>query len=86
MIIYRLSSKAIFFNTLSWLPGTKPKDANNKHLYYQAQVIILPQKVNLIILEELLYKSCNFNNIEFIAALDPKIAKKLLNKLIRLKY
>ena len=38
--------------------------------------------VNPIILEELLYKSRNLNNAEFIAALDPKIAKKLLDKLI----
>ena len=29
-----------------------------------------------------LYKSYNFNNVKFIAALDPKIAKKLLDKLI----
>jgi hypothetical protein len=35
-----------------------------------------------MILEELLYKSYNFNDAEFIAALDPKIAKKLLDKLI----
>jgi hypothetical protein len=35
-----------------------------------------------MILEELLYKSRNFNDIEFIAALDPKIAEKLLDKLI----
>ena len=39
-----------------------------------------------MILEELLHESHNFNNIEFIAALDPKIAKKSLDKLIRLKY
>jgi hypothetical protein len=35
-----------------------------------------------MILEELLYKSCNFNNVEFIAALDPKIAEKSLDELI----
>jgi len=64
----------------------KPKDANNKRLRYQAQVIIPPQKVNPIILKELLYKSYNSNNVEFIAALDPKMAKKLLNKLIWLGY
>jgi len=39
-----------------------------------------------MILEELLYKSRNSNNAEFIAALDPKIAEKLLNKLIQLGY
>ena len=39
-----------------------------------------------MILEKLLYKSCNFNNIEFIAALDPKIAKKSLDELIQLGY
>jgi hypothetical protein len=35
-----------------------------------------------IILEELLYKFRNFNDMEFIAALDPEIAEKSLNKLI----
>ena len=39
-----------------------------------------------MILEELLHESCNFNNVEFIAALDPEIAKKSLDKLIRLGY
>ena len=39
-----------------------------------------------MILEKLLYKSRNFNNAEFIAALDPRIAKKLLDKLIQLEY
>jgi len=64
----------------------RPKDANNKHLRHQAQVIIPPQKVNPIILEELLHKSYNSNDIEFVAALDPKIAKKLLDELIWLGY
>jgi hypothetical protein len=32
------------------------------------------------------YKSHNFNNIEFIATLDPKIAEKSLDKLIWLGY
>ena len=35
-----------------------------------------------MILKELLYKSRNFNNTEFIDALDPKTAKKSLDKLI----
>ena len=35
-----------------------------------------------MILEELLYKSCNFNNMEFVVTLNPKIAKKLLDELI----
>jgi hypothetical protein len=39
-----------------------------------------------MILEELLHKSHNFNNMEFIATLDPKMAKKSLNKLIWLGY
>ena len=39
-----------------------------------------------MILEELLRKFYNFNNMEFIATLDPKIAKKILNKLIQLGY
>jgi hypothetical protein len=39
-----------------------------------------------MILEELLYKFHNFNNMEFIATLDPKIAEKSLDKLIELKY
>jgi len=34
----------------------------------------------------LLYESYNSNNAEFIAALDPKIAEKLLDKLIWLGY
>ena len=76
----------MFSNTLSWLPGTKPKDADNKCLCYWAQVIILLQKVDPVILEELLHKSYNLNNVEFIAALDPKIAKKSLDKLIWLGY
>ena len=86
MIIYRPGSKATLPNALSQLLGTKPKDANNKRLRHQAQVIIPPQKVNPTILEELLYKSRNFNNIEFVAALDPKIVKKSLDKLIWLEY
>jgi hypothetical protein len=44
--------------------------------------IIPPQKVNSIILEELLYKFHNFNDVEFIATLNPKIAEKSLDKLI----
>jgi len=39
-----------------------------------------------MILEELLYKSRNFNDAEFVAALDPKIVKRLLDELIRLGY
>jgi len=39
-----------------------------------------------MILEELLYESCNSNDVEFIAALDPKIAKKSLDELIWLGY
>jgi len=35
-----------------------------------------------MILEELLYKSRNSNDAEFIAALNPKIAKKSLDELI----
>jgi hypothetical protein len=39
-----------------------------------------------MILEELLYKFRNFNDVEFIAALNPKIAKKSLDELIWLGY
>ena len=35
-----------------------------------------------MILKELLHKSHNFNNVEFVVTLDPKTAKKSLNKLI----
>ena len=72
----------MLLDALSQLPGIRPKDINNKCLHHQAQVIIPPQKVNPMILEELLYKSHNFNNAEFIAILDPKIAKKSLDELI----
>jgi len=77
----------MLFNALSWLLGTKPKEVNNKCLYYWAQVIILPQKVDFAILKELLHKFCNFNNVEFITTLDSEIAKKKsLNKLIQSGY
>ena len=76
----------MFFNTLSQLPGMKPKEVNNKCLHYWAQVVISLWKIDFMILEELLHKSCNFNNMEFITALDPKTAKKLLDKLIQSGY
>ena len=82
VITYRPGSKATLPDALSRLPGMRPKDADDERLRHRAQVVIPPQKVDPTILEELLHESRSFNDAKFIATLDPKTAKKLLDKLI----
>jgi hypothetical protein len=72
----------MLLNILNWLSDIKLKNADNEYLCYWAQVILLLIKINLIILEELLYKFWNVNNTEYVAALGPKAAEKSLDKLI----
>ena len=84
--MYHPDSKAVLPDTLSWLSDTKLKNTDNKHLCHWAQVILPLVKIDPMILEELLYESQNANDTEYVAALGPEAAEKLLNKLIQAKY
>jgi len=86
VIMYRPGSKATLPDALSRLPGTKPKDADDERLRHRAQVILPPEKVDPMILEELLHESRNANDAEYVAALDPEAAEKSLDELIRAGY
>jgi hypothetical protein len=86
VIMYCPGSKAVLSDTLSWLSGIKSKNTDDEYLCHWAQVILPPAKIDSIILEELLYKSQNVNNTEYMAALGPEAAEKSLNKLIWAGY
>jgi len=86
VIMYRPGSKATLPDALSRLPGTKPKDADDERLRHRAQVILPPEKIDPMILEELLHESRNANDAEYVAALDPEAEEKSLDELIRAGY
>ena len=86
VIMYRPGSKATLPDALSRLPGTKPKDGDDERLRHRAQVILSPERIDPMILEELLHESRNANDAEYVAALGPEAAEKSLDELIRAGY
>jgi hypothetical protein len=76
----------MILDTLSRFLGVIPADISNKYLWHWDRVILLPKKVNPIILKELLSKSQNQSIKDFIIVIDPKPEKKPLKKLIKNAY
>ena len=86
VITYRPGSKATLPDALSRLPGVRPESAEDERLRHRTQVILPPEKVDPTILEELLHKSRNSNDVEYAAALNPEVAEKSLEELIQTGY
>ena len=86
VITYRPGTKATVPDALSRMPGSKPVGADDERLRHRHQVVLLPEKVNPTILEELIHDVCQNDDLEFVSAMDAEPAKRSLDELIRQGY
>ena len=86
-IIYRPGAKAILPDTLSRMPGDKPKDEADDRLQHRNRTLIPPTKVDPAILKELLSNARKEDNHNAsVAMLDPAIQHKPIDELLRHSY
>ena len=85
-IVYRPGAKATIPDALSRLPGDKPRDAEDDRLQHRNRILLPHNKIDPIILEELLQEVRQSDCAEIIAALDPVVEQKPLNELLHQAY
>ena len=86
IITYRAGTKATFPDTLSKLSRNKPTDTQDERLRYRHQTILPQDKIDPIILEELLGDAHSNGNTELVTALEFEPRDKTLDTLIREAY